>query len=71
MHVPELTESSIRITGSVRIDHAFDQFQRAVLLALLADKQTAIAIVLKDAGLKNRNAGQTVRSNLATVEAFK
>ena len=41
------------------------------MLSLFANEQTAIAAVLKQARLKNRNAGQAVRRDLLAVKTFE
>ena len=50
----------------VRIDASFDQLQRAVLFALFANEQAAVAPSrLQDAGLENGNAGHPIRRDLS------
>src|SRR5687767_11988890 len=54
-----------------RVEWAFDEFQRTVLLSFLADQQTTITTILKNARLKNRNSRQSIGSDLASVESFE
>ena len=62
----------MRIDRLIHVDPAFDQFQRAMLLSLLADQQATItAAGLKHAGLKNGYGGQAVSRDLPAVESFE
>src|SRR5262249_46866575 len=53
----------------VWVDLPFDQLQRTVLFAFLADQQAAVpAAGLQDAGLNDRHGGQTVGRDLAAIK---